>query len=50
VEARGVGMSNVRLTARGERLLLSGYAVAKVTGALGGILLLMGVAGWIEGM
>lgn len=43
-------MSNVRLTERGENLLLGAYAVVKVTAVIGGMLLLMGVAGWIEGM
>lgn len=38
----------MRLTERGETLLLRGYAAVKVTGLLGGFLLLMGVAGWIE--
>jgi hypothetical protein len=44
-----VNMSGVRLTARGEMLLLRTYAAAKVVGVLGGFLLLIGVAGWIEG-
>lgn len=38
----------MRLTERGENLLLRGYATVKVIGLLGGFLLLMGVAGWIE--
>lgn len=42
-------VEGVRLTARGETLLLRTYATVKVIGALGGLLLLMGVAGWIEG-
>lgn len=40
----------MRLTARGENLLLITIGAVKVTAAMTGLLLLMGVAGWIEGM
>lgn len=40
----------MRLTARGENLLLITIGAVKATAALAGLLLLMGVAGWIEGM
>ena len=43
-------MSEVRLTERGERVVLAVIGTGKVVGVLGGMLLLMGVAGWIEGM
>lgn len=40
----------MRLTARGENLLLKTVGAVKVTVAMTGLLLLIGVAGWIEGM
>jgi len=40
----------MRLTERGENLLLKTIGAVKVTVALTGLLLLMGVAGWMEGM
>lgn len=40
----------MRLTARGENLLLRTVGAVKVTAAMTGLLLLIGVAGWIEGV
>lgn len=43
-------MTALRLTPRGERLLLGAYAVGKCVAAAAGIVLLLGIAGWIEGI
>jgi hypothetical protein len=43
-------MENIRLTDKGEDLLLRTYATVKVVGFLGGMILLMGIVGWLEGM
>jgi hypothetical protein len=38
----------MRLTPRGERLLRAAYSTLVTIAAIGTLLLLMGVAGWIE--
>lgn len=43
-------VEGVRLTERGENLLLIAIGAVKVTAAMTGLLLLIGVAGWIEGI
>jgi len=40
----------MRLTERGENLLLIGIGAVRVTAAMTGLLLLIGVAGWMEGL
>jgi len=40
----------MRLTERGENLLLITIGAVRVTAALTGLLLLVGVAGWMEGL
>jgi hypothetical protein len=38
----------MRLTDRGEDLLLRSYATVKIVAFLGGMVLLMGLVGWLE--
>lgn len=40
----------MRLTARGEKVLLRTIGAVKVTVAMTGLLLLIGAAGWMEGL
>jgi hypothetical protein len=41
-------MGDIRLTDRGENLLLRGYAVVKMSAVMMSAVLVMGLVGWIE--